>query len=136
MEQDFYTKEVTEFFVRIYSATTKGLLDWELTANPDILSAPLCDDYIARLASVPDLDEAEQTPDQLLTLLKGQDPLMSVDRKNVSKEGLSNLMRQGLEYPFLLFSDLWMRARAKATRLDLHLSTVNKLLDKKLQGKE
>ena len=134
MAQNYLGEEAAKFFEGVYLATRKGVLEWEQTASPSILAAPLGDDYVVQLSAVADLEDRSETPDHVLTLYKGQQELLAIDRRDVSINELGDITEPGLESTYSFFKDLWYRSMAKATKLDQHLSVVNKLLDKKLQS--
>lgn len=126
---------MSQFFAKIYAATVQGKLEWELTANPKVLTAPLGDDYFVRVALVPDLDDEGPEPDQIVYLFQGQTQLLKVTRKNISVDSIRQWLNTDETYPYRLFEDLWMRAQARATKLDLHLNAVNRLLDERISDK-
>lgn len=138
MSETTYMPDIESFFLKVLHATKRGILAWEVTANPELLVAPLEGQYSIRLALVEDFEGQTPEPDHILTLFKERKAILRVDRREISSDRWNQIA--GEEYKggnvYQAFLDLWKYASLKANRVVDEIEVVNRLLDKKLLGEE
>src|SRR5215213_6743503 len=79
------TPEMIDLLKKVVRLTRDGSLAWEVTADPDVLIAPLGGDYSVKVQRVPDFGDEEESsdiPDQIVTIAKGRRELFSLDRRD------------------------------------------------------
>jgi hypothetical protein len=133
MAETLYIPELESFFVKVLRATKKGIITWEPTADPEVLTAPLEGEYSLRLELTPDFEGTAPEPDHILSLYKGRKRIITVDRRDISKAELDKLTGGAYEFEYNAFSELWKYASLKASRIPEELEEVNRLLERKLQ---
>src|SRR3954469_13285475 len=126
------SNEMVEFAVNIARATNNDKLDWEVTADEDILLAPLGGAYTAKIERVLREDQnGEDYPDYELALIKGGGELFRLSAGMLS--GTSFARSVGTDkYPYPILRQLWMRGILKAKNVTEELNAVNRLLLAKL----
>ncbi len=100
---------------------------WEQLESSKELGAQLDGDYTVIVREVADFDAQYGDPDHVLVLLTEGRELFAIDRRDVSAVDLGNSLGESVEYSYGVFAELWRRALMKATKLDEHLSKLNRL---------
>lgn len=125
--------EMIDFATNVARATYGDRLDWETTADEDVLIAPLGGPYTARLQRVWRRDSDGDPFDVIeLTLLKGREALFELDGDLLQNTAFARLRTSSNSWGIL--RDMWARAILKAKKVTEELNAVNKLLGDRLKG--
>jgi len=128
------TPEVVEFVANLLKGTRAGAIDWKSGAENEIV-ADIGGDYRVILREIPDLDGQNESPDQLITLQTQESRLFTLSRLDLSAEELGNALDERVDFSYQVFSELWNRAFLNATKMDQHLSAVNRALGQQIRTK-
>ncbi|MCI0693224.1 hypothetical protein L0337_14620 [candidate division KSB1 bacterium] len=129
------TPELTKFLINVFRATKRGLIPWEPTADPGTLIAPLEGEYSLRLEEVYEVGDQASEPYHVLSLYKERQPLLRVDRRDVTHDEIAEAFGPEFKKPHQLFRELWKHAYHMAHHIGEELNTINRLLDRKLMEK-
>lgn len=136
------TPEMIDLLKKVVRLTRDGSLAWEVTADPDVLVAPLGGDYSVKIQRVPDFGDDEESsdiPDQVVTIAKGRRELFTLDRRDFNnlttfRAAFADTLVRPTDGPYPIFKELWDRAYFKAAKIEDEVSAINKLLDTKLRS--
>lgn len=125
------SSEMVAFAVNVARGTTEDKLEWEVTADEDILLAPLGGQYTAKLELVTRQDsDGDEYPSYELALIKGRDELFRLDAPMLSGTSFAKSLKTDRSYPIL--RDMWNRAILKARKVTEELNEVNRILEARL----
>jgi hypothetical protein len=123
-----------DFLVKVFKASMRNALPWETTADPKALLAELEGEYSVKIEEVPQFDEGDPEPDYVLSLQKGRQSVMKLDRRDFSPEefqgGIFNLY--GFNHAHGVLKEIWTRAYYKANKISDAVDAANYILDKML----
>ncbi len=124
------SSEMVEFAVNVAWATNNDKLEWEATADEDIMLAPLGGPYTAKLERVSRRDDNEDRyADYELVLIKGRDELFRLDGAMLSETSFAESVGNE-QYPYPILRNMWTRAILKTKKVTEELNAVNRLLAK------
>lgn len=128
------SSEMVEFAVKIARATHRDKLEWEVTADQDVLLASLGGPYTAKLErglrSRGDVEDDVFTAYELV-LIKGRDELFRLDDDMLSETSFANSLGDDA---YSVLREMWTRAILKAKKVTEELNEVNRLLSAKLES--
>ena len=126
------SSEMVEFAVNVAQATNRDKLEWEVTADEDVLLASLGGPYTAKLERVlrsrGDVDDDVFTAYELV-LIKGRDELFRLDADMLSETSFAKSIGK---QTYSVLREMWTRAILKAKKVTEELNEVNRLLSAKL----
>jgi hypothetical protein len=126
------SSEMVEFAVNVARATINDKLEWEVTADEDVVLASLGGPYTAKLERVSRRDDNEDYyPDYELALIKGRDELFRLDGEMLSGTSFAESVGSD-QYSHPILRNMWTRAILKAKKVTEDLIEVNRLLLTKL----
>jgi hypothetical protein len=115
------TNEMREFFAKVHAGTIQGAIEWETTADPNMLMAALDPEFIVRLEK----GAGRSTSEYALSLVKFREVLFRLSAQDLTEGNDPALSVQ-------TFRVLWERALLRTQRVTEDLNRVNKLLDERL----
>jgi hypothetical protein len=128
------TPEVAEFVANLLRGTRAGVIEWKKGKQREFV-ADIGNDYQVLLQEIPDVDGQTNDPDHAISLAVNDRRLFTLNRLDLSAEELHGALHEPVEYSYQVFRELWDRAFLNATRLDEHLSTVNRALGQQIKAK-
>jgi hypothetical protein len=127
------TPEVAEFVANLLRGTRAGAIEWKQKAEGQ-LHADI-NDYQVLLQKVPDVDGQTNDPDHAITLFAKDTRLFTLNRLDLSADDLQRALDERVEFSYEVFQEIWDRAFLNATRMDEHLSAVNRALGQRIKDK-
>jgi hypothetical protein len=127
------TPEVAEFVANLLRGTRAGAVEWRQDQDRQLV-AGVGNEYRVLLQQIPDLDGNTNDPDHTITLVLKEQRLFTLNRLDLSAEELRRALGEPVEYSFQVFRELWDRAFLNATRMDGHLSNVNRTLGQQIKA--
>lgn len=125
------SKEMIDFAVNVARATIADQLEWETTADEDVLIAPLGGPYTAKLEHAARYNEnGDEYWGYELTLQKSREELLRLDDEMLNSTPFSRYFNSRTAYS--VFHEMWTRAILKAKKLTEELNAVNMLLATRL----
>src|SRR5260370_41741087 len=92
------TKEMGEFFAKVHAGTIQGAIEWESTADPNMLMAALDPEFIVRLEK----GAGRSTSEYALSLVKSREVMFRLSPEDLA-EGNDLALAMGS------FRGLWER---------------------------
>jgi hypothetical protein len=151
---DGISSETARFVAQVLTATKKGVLAWEPTAQPEAFVSVLDDDHSLRLERVTrysddeyqraqeealgvDSSGHELHRDHFLELYKGPSLVYRVQENDIGGETARDLIySRGLAAYGQALPELWRQASLQTAKVSEELVIVNKFLHERLQDRE
>jgi hypothetical protein len=128
------TPEVAEFVANLLMGTRAGAVEWKQGGDRQLV-ADIGNDYEVLVREIPDLDGQSGDPDHTITLTAKGSRLFTLNRQDLSAEELQRALGERVEFSFQVFREIWDRAFLNATRMDEHLSAVNRALGQQIKAR-
>lgn len=127
------TQDLNSFLIKVFKATSAGLIPWEKTADAAILTAPIEGEYNLIIQEVSSFENTEEEEsDYTLSLLKGRQNVFVIDYRNFPNLDFSNALGTKYKNTWTVFKDLWVNSYLKAHKISDELKAINAILDIKL----